>query len=103
MLIEIGQILGGLKGKCTTIGDAVPWLPLAREDWPHVSTLDVDVGLNAKAIGPGEYATLVGALQGHGCPARNGGAEIDVLVGFLMPRGAADNADLATRFCQLGP
>lgn len=50
-------------------------------------------------LGDGEYATLIGALQGHGyaqreglrrfqlvrqVPARDGGEEIDVVVDFLM-------------------
>lgn len=70
---------------------------------PHVGTLDVDVGLDAEALGDGEYATLIGALQSHGyaqreglrrfqlvrqVPARDGGDEIDVVVDFLMPRDA---------------
>jgi hypothetical protein len=103
VLIEIGQILGCFKGKFAIIGGAVPWLLLANEDMPHVGTLDVDVGLDAEALGDGEYATLIGALQGHGyvqreglrrfqlarqVPARDGGEAIDVVVDFLMPRDA---------------
>lgn len=101
VLIEIGQILGSFNGKFAIIGGAVPWLLLANEDMPHVGTLDVDVGLDAEALGDGEYATLIGALQGHGyvqreglrrfqlvrqVPARDGGDAIDVVVDFLMPR-----------------
>ena len=103
VLIEIGQILGSFKGKFAIIGGAVPWLLLANEDMPHVGTLDVDVGLDAEALGNGEYATLIGALQGHGyaqreglrrfqlvrqVPARDDGEAIDVVVDFLMPRDA---------------
>lgn len=103
VLIEIGQILGSFKGKFAIVGGAVPWLLLANEDMPHVGTLDVDVGLDAEALGDGEYATLIGALQRHGyiqrgglrrfqlvrqVPARNGGEAIDVVVDFLMPRDA---------------
>ena len=72
VLIEIGQILGSFKGKFAIIGGAVPWLLLANEDMPHVGTLDVDVGLDAAALGDGEYATLIGALQGHGYARREG-------------------------------
>ena len=101
VLIEMGQILGSFKGKFIIIGGAVPWLLLASDDMPHVGTLDVDVGLNAQALGDGEYATLIGALQGHGyvqrdglrrfqllrqISARDGGEAIDVVVDFLMPR-----------------
>lgn len=101
VLIEMGQILGSFKGKFAIIGGAVPWLLLANEDMPHIGTLDVDVGLDAAALGDGEYATLIGALLGHGyaqreslrrfqlvrqVPARDGGEAIDVVVDFLMPR-----------------
>lgn len=133
VLVEIGQILGSFKGKFAVIGGAVPWLLLANEDMPHVGTLDVDLGLDAQALGEGEYATLIGALMGNGYQQReelrrfqlvrqvavqDGGASIDVVVDFLMPRDAeivknvpplisdfavqrADGADLATRFYQM--
>lgn len=133
VLVEIGQILGSFKGKFAVIGGAVPWLLLDNEDMPHVGTLDVDLGLNAEALGDGEYVTLVEALMGHGykqreelrrfqlvreVPLNDGGAPIDIVVDFLMPRDAeivknrppiltdfavqrADGADLALRFYQL--
>lgn len=133
VLLEIGQILGSFKGKFAIVGGAVPWLLLGNEEMPHVGTLDVDLGLDAEALGDGEYATLVEALQGHGYQQRHdlrrfqlvrqiatedGGAPIDIVVDFLMPRNAeiiknvpplitdfavqrADGADLALRFYQL--
>jgi len=133
VLIELGQILGSFQGKFSVIGGAVPWLLLDQEDMPHVGTLDVDLGLDAEALGDGEYATLVETLLNHGyeqrkelrrfqlvrrVPAQGGGSPIDVIVDFLMPRGAkivkndpplisefavqrADGADLALRFCQM--
>jgi len=103
VLIEIGQILGSFNGKFAIVGGAVPWLLLGNEDMPHVGTLDVDLGLDAEALGDGEYATLVEALQGHGYQQRHdlrrfqlvrqiatedGGAPIDIVVDFLMPRNA---------------
>jgi len=133
VLIELGQILGSFQGKFSVIGGAVPWLLLDQEDMPHVGTLDVDLGLDAEALGDGEYATLVETLLRHGyeqskklrrfqlvrqVPAQDGGSPIDVIVDFLMPRGAkivkndpplisefavqrADGADLALRFYQM--
>jgi len=133
VLIEIGQILGSFKGKFAIIGGAVPWLLLGNEDMPHVGTLDVDLSLDAEALGDGEYVTLIEALQEHGYRQRHGlrrfqlarqiatgdgGASIDIIVDFLMPRDAeivknvpplisdfavqrADGADLAVRFYQL--
>ncbi len=133
VLVEIGQILGSFKGKFAVIGGAVPWLLLDNEDMPHVGTLDVDLGLDAEALGDGEYVSLVEALMGQGykqreelrrfqlvreVPVDDGGAPIDIVVDFLMPRDAeivknrppilsdfavqrADGADLALRFYQL--
>lgn len=97
---------------------------------PHVGTLDVDLGLDAEALGDGEYAILIEALQEHvyqqrrelrrfqlirHVPTGDGGAPIDIIVDFLMPRDAeivknvpplisdfavqrADGTDLALRF-----
>lgn len=133
VLVEIGQILGSFKGKFAIIGGAVPWLLLSNDDMQHVGTVDVDIGLDAEALGDGEYATLIQALQEHGyqqrqelrrfqlvrqIPTTDGGAPIDIIVDFLMPRNAeitknvpplisdfavqrADGADLALRFYQL--
>lgn len=105
VLIEIGQILGGYKGKYAVVGGAVPWLLLNQNtDMRHVGTIDVDLSLDAEALGDGEYAHLVEALKGHGyeqrkslrrfqlvrqIDARDGGPPIDVIVDFLMPRDAA--------------
>lgn len=103
VLIEIGQILGSFQGKFAVIGGAVPWLLLDQADMPHVGTLDIDLGLDHEALGDGEYATLVGALQEKGykqedelrrfqlvrtVPSSDSGPTIDVIVDFLMPRDA---------------
>ena len=101
VLVEIGQILGSFRGKFAVIGGAVPWLLLSEADMPHIGTLDVDLGLDASALGDGEYVRLVEALQTHGyqqreslkrfqlvrtVPTRDNGPDIDVVVDFLMPR-----------------
>jgi hypothetical protein len=103
VLLEIGQILGSFQGKFAIIGGAVPWLLLENAEMRHVGTLDVDLGLDAEALGDGEYATLVEALVGNGyqqrndlrrfqlarqVPAVDGGEAIEVIVDFLMPRDA---------------
>ena len=130
VLVEIGQVLGSYQGKFAVIGGAVPWLLLNEADMPHVGTLDVDLSLKAEALGDGEYAQLVESLLNRGyhqrehlsrfqlvrtVPAHDGGADIDVVIDFLMPRDAviasnvppllanfavqrADGADLALRF-----
>jgi hypothetical protein len=104
VLIEIGQILGSFKGKFAVIGGAVPWLLLHEHaEMPHVGTLDLDLGLDAQALGDGEYANLVEALLNHGYEQRTelrrfqlvrrivqaaGEPPIDVIIDFLMPREA---------------
>jgi hypothetical protein len=103
VLVEIGQILGSFQGKFAVIGGAVPWLLLDNHEMPHVGTLDVDLGLDAEALGDGEYALLAGALMKHdykqsqdlrkfqlvrSIAPGDGGSPIDVIVDFLMPRDA---------------
>ncbi|MFC3723078.1 nucleotidyl transferase AbiEii/AbiGii toxin family protein [Neoaquamicrobium sediminum] len=103
VLVEVGQILGSFRGKFAVVGGAVPWLLLGSEDMPHVGTLDVDLSLDAEALGDGEYTTLIEALREHGyeqraelrrfqlvrqVPAADDGGPIDIIVDFLMPRDA---------------
>ena len=66
VLLEIGQILGSFHGKFAVIGGAIPWLLLEEAEMPHVGTVDVDLGLDAEALGDGEYARLIESLQMHG-------------------------------------
>ena len=104
VLVEIGQVLGSYKGKFAVIGGAVPWLLLDQSDMPHIGTLDVDLALDARALGDGEYARLIDSLRRQGyrqgerlrrfqlvrtVPAHDGGADIDVIVDFLRPHDAA--------------
>jgi len=103
VLLEMGQILGSFEGKFAIIGGAVPWLLLGESDVPHIGTLDIDLSLDAEALGDGEYARLVETLQKQGyeqrdnmrrfqlvrtVPEKDAGGEIDIVVDFLMPRDA---------------
>jgi hypothetical protein len=103
VLLEIGQVLGSFKGKFAVVGGAVPWLLLDNEDMPHVGTADVDLALNAEALGDGEYVTLIEAMKNAGYEQRTDthkrfqlvrsvpadeGPAIDIVVDFLMPREA---------------
>jgi hypothetical protein len=103
VLVEIGQVLGSFQGKYAVIGGAVPWLLLENDEMRHVGTFDVDLSLDAEALGDGEYQTLVEALMGAGyaqrndlkrfqlvrqVPATDGGPPIDVMIDLLMPRDA---------------
>ena len=100
VLVEIGQVLGSYRGKFAVIGGAVPWLLLNQSDMPHIGTLDVDLALDADALGDGEYAQLVDSLLRQGyrqgeslrrfqlkriVPSRDRGPDIDVIVDFLRP------------------
>ena len=102
-LIEIGQTLGSFEGRFAVIGGAVPWLLLAEAEMPHIGTQDIDLSLDAEALGDGEYVNLVEALFAQGyqqrkglrrfqlvrtVPSRDPGPDIDVIVDFLMPRDA---------------
>jgi hypothetical protein len=102
-LLEIGQILGSFRGRFAVVGGAVPWLLLEAGDMQHVGTSDIDLTLNAEALGGGEYVDLVKALMrgryeqrdGHRrfqlvrtIEAHDGGPQIDVIVDFLMPLNA---------------
>lgn len=103
VLVEMGQVLGSFKGKFAIIGGAVPWLLLDNEDMRHVGTVDVDIGLDAEALGDGEYVTLIEALMEQGykqqkdlrkfqlvrqVDPKDGGEPVNVVVDFLMPREA---------------
>jgi hypothetical protein len=134
VLIEMGQILGSFKGKFAVVGGAVPWLLLENEDMAHVGTLDIDIALDAAALKDNDgYKTLIESLMASGYAQRtelkkfqlvrqvdpkDGGAPIDVIVDFLMPRDVkleknkpvlidnfavqrADGADLALRFYEM--
>jgi hypothetical protein len=103
VLVEIGQILGSFQGKYAVIGGAVPWLLLDNLEMPHVGTIDVDLSLDAEALGDGEYVRLVEALMTNGydqnkdlkkfqlvrtIASADGGSPVDIIVDFLMPRDA---------------
>jgi hypothetical protein len=130
VMVEVAQILGAYRDKFTVVGGSVPWLLQPDHEMPHVGTIDLDLALDADALGDGEYAMLIAELLKHSYvqPAEarkfqlsrtiqlnDGGPAIDVIIDFLMPRGAeieknnpplvknfavqrADGADLALRF-----
>lgn len=101
VLIEVGQILGGFKDKFAVVGGSVPMLLLDNADMPHVGTMDVDLALDAGALGDGEYVGLVEALMDREYRQREGlkrfqlsrkvksttgKGDIEIIVDFLMPR-----------------
>lgn len=103
VLLEIGQVLGSYRDRFVVIGGSVPWLLLPDAQPPHVGTLDVDLSLDAAALGDGEYANLVEALERAGYERGvdemkrfqmrrrvtiDDGDPIVVIVDLLMPREA---------------
>ena len=50
VLVEIGQILGGFRGKFVVVGGVVPRLLLGDAEMEHVGTIDVDISLDPEAL-----------------------------------------------------
>lgn len=103
VLLEIGQVLGAFKDRFVVIGGSVPWLLLPQSDPTHVGTLDIDLSLDAEALGDGDYKTLVEALMEAGYERNKDEMKwfqlrrvvevedhgpVAVLVDLLMPREA---------------
>ena len=66
VLIELGQVLGTYTDRFVVIGGSVPWLLYPDADPAHIGTIDVDLCLDAEALGDGEYANLVDLLERAG-------------------------------------
>jgi len=103
VLLEIGQVLGAYRNRFVVIGGSVPWLLFPQAQPPHIGTLDVDLSLDAEALGDGEYKGLVEMLEdaGYQRAAENmkvfqlrrivqidAGDAVAVIIDLLMPREA---------------
>jgi hypothetical protein len=103
VLLEIGQILGAYRDRFVVIGGSVPWLLFPNAEPAHVGTLDIDLSLDAQALGDGEYKGLVESLEAAGYErvvgemkvfqlrrtVRLGDHEpVAVVIDLLMPREA---------------
>lgn len=103
VLIELGQVLGTYTDRFVVIGGSVPWLLYPDADPAHIGTIDVDLCLDAEALGDGEYANLVDLLERAGyrrgesqmrafqmvrAVSLDEGEPINVIVDFLMPKNA---------------
>ncbi len=66
VLLEIGQVLGAYRDQFVVIGGSVPWLLFPDAVPAHVGTLDIDLSLDAQALGEGEYKGLVESLEAAG-------------------------------------
>lgn len=103
VLLEIGQVLGAYRNRFVVIGGSVPWLLFPDAQPPHTGTLDVDLSLDAEALGEGEYKSLVEMLEdaGYQRAAENMkvfqmrrivqidvGEPVAVVIDLLMPREA---------------
>ena len=63
VLVKIGQILGSFRGKFAVVGGTVPRLLLGDAVMAHTGTIDVDISLDAEALGDGQYANLIEELN----------------------------------------
>jgi hypothetical protein len=103
VLLELGQVLGAYKNKFVVIGGSVPWLLCTNADPRHLGTMDIDLSLDADALGDGEYAQMIELLEQAGYQhnekemrffqmrrtlAIDNGAPISILIDLLMPREA---------------
>lgn len=66
VLLEIGQVLGAYRDKFVVIGGSVPWLLFPNAENAHIGTMDIDLCLDAEALGDGQYESLVALLDGAG-------------------------------------
>ncbi len=103
VLIELGQVLGAYRDKFVVVGGAVPWLLLPDARPAHIGTIDVDLNLDAEALGDGEYASFLELLERAGYERNcdglkpfqlrrwvdlDDGKAIAVIVDLLMPDDA---------------
>jgi hypothetical protein len=103
VLVELGQILGSFRDRYVLVGGSVPWLLLDNPEMPHAGTLDIDLSLDADALGDGQYATLVELLRERAyvqsttlkafqlvrrVDPHDDGAAIEVVVDLLKPKSA---------------
>lgn len=103
VLLEIGQVLGAYRDRFVVIGGSVPWLLFPDAKPSHVGTLDIDLSLDAQALGSGDYKNLVELLEAAGYQRTaedmkwfqlrrtvefKDHAPVAVIVDLLMPREA---------------
>lgn len=103
VLLEIGQVLGAFRDRFVVIGGSVPWLLLPNAQPSHIGTLDIDLSLDAEALGDGDYKSLVDSLLAAGYTRNEAEMKwfqlrrlievpnhgpVPVLVDLLMPREA---------------
>lgn len=103
VLLEIGQVLGAYRDRFVVIGGSVPWLLFPDAVPAHVGTLDIDLSLDAQALGDGDYKDLVESLEAAGYQRAAADmrwfqlrrtvefkdhAPVAVIVDLLMPREA---------------
>ncbi len=104
VLVEIGQVLGSYRDSFVIIGGSLPRLLFPRGTPPHIGTVDVDLGLDHRALSDEKYVGLVEALERRGyqrglddmkrfqlrreVPLDDGGPPVQVIVDLLMPRDA---------------
>lgn len=105
VMLEIGQVLGAFRDRFVIVGGSVPWLLFRGAEPPHLGTLDVDLGLDAKALATDDdYATLVEELEKSGY-TRQTAESAQRLKPFQLRREIAgdDGVPVAVVVCLLRP
>jgi hypothetical protein len=66
VLLELVRVLGAFHDQVVLIGGSVPFLWFSDPGDPHVGSMDVDLGLDHRALTESAYATIRELLDAHG-------------------------------------
>ncbi len=62
VLVDLGQVLAAFADCFVVVGGWIPDLLMPKADEPHVSSIDLDLALDAKKLTAGGYAKLLKSL-----------------------------------------
>jgi len=65
-LVELFTVLGQFREHIAVVGGWVPFLLFNNPQNPHCGSLDIDIALDAQAITPDTYDTLLKLLHKNG-------------------------------------
>lgn len=100
VLVDLGQVLASFKDSLVIVGGWTPDLLLPHAEQPHIGSIDVDLALDAKKLGEGQYAELIQLLLDTRrykpgakdfqlvaeVDLQDGGTPVQVEVDFLAPK-----------------
>jgi len=70
--LELMTILGAYRHQLVLVGGWAPYFLLEAfgdpdRDFRHVGSLDIDLPVDHRRVGPDDYASIVERLERHGC------------------------------------